>query len=89
VDIANQAIETGENRMKLSEYILKLNNLLESEGDIEVLTRDPFRTVGAYQNVPLPEVAYKAVLNKRERTPRFHGNLGESELNRGEKVVRI
>jgi len=75
--------------MKLSEYINKLRNLLELNGDVEVLTRDPYRTLGAYRIPSMPEVAYKAIPLKRERTPRFHGYSGDSEANRGEKVIRI
>lgn len=72
--------------MKISEYVVALNELMRIHGDLEVQSHsfDYER-----QTAPLPKIAYSAILSKRERKAKFWHPLSDKENARGEKVVYV
>ena len=71
--------------MTISEYVRHLERIKREHGDLPVEDYDSYSGRGAAIK---PEVAYRKVLRKRERKPRFWLDYEAQEL-KGEKVVRI
>lgn len=72
--------------MKLSAYILELQQLLMDHGDLEVETLNVnFHRFAA----PRPRIAYRKILTGLESRPKFFAEGSVLENLRGERVVRV
>lgn len=70
--------------MKLSDYIVELQNIFENHGDLEVQTSGP----GGRREAPEPSIAYARILKGRESKPRFWW-WADEEDRKGDKVCRV
>lgn len=72
--------------MKVSEYINKLQALLNEHGDIEVQKLNVcFDRVEATS----PTIAYVKILKGRQSKPAFYDNYANDEFLKGNAVIRI
>ena len=75
--------------MIISEYIEELEAIKAEHGDLYVYERDPLSTVyGAVRVAHGATVERLAIPGKRERAVRILVS-GESDLRRGNKIVRL
>ena len=75
--------------MTIGEYIKELEAIKAEHGDLYVYERDPLSTVyGAVRVAHGATVERLAIPGKRERAVRILVS-GESDLRRGNKIVRL
>ncbi len=71
--------------MKLSSYILSLERILETEGDLDVECYVPFT---GRLTARVPKVSYRRILKGREKRPDFWSSI-DGDDRKGEKVVQV
>lgn len=71
--------------MKISEYIAKLSEIQAQHGDLEV--DEEFIT--GRRSAQGPVVAYRRIMNNRQRRPAFWSEYGDDPASKGQKVVRV
>ena len=69
--------------MKGSEYIKRLQFLVDTFGDLEVET-----WVYSRKPAPRPDLGYRKILKGRERTPEFWDTWHEED-QKGERVIKV
>jgi hypothetical protein len=73
--------------MKISEYILQMQSIMQEHGDLEV------ETIGAWfhrVSAEAPSVCYRKVLSGRESKPVFWDKYQKNaDEVKGEKVCRV
>jgi hypothetical protein len=75
--------------MKASEYIKQIEALIAEHGDLEVMTYGMSQMANAAMSAYAPQLAYKAILNSRERQEKFYSQYCDEPSRKGEKVIKI
>ncbi len=71
--------------MKISELIKMLKLFRDVHGDLDVETLVGYGRKAARP----PRLAFRSILTKRQRTPRFWSFYADSESQKGEPVCRL